>query len=228
MSIANWPNVDVVDMSAMTSGDMESFKSVNNPLGLAGVIDKYDTFVFDSLTNVTYKALLRAVEMYAHHKDKPTAENPGKMAYGARNVIVLQLVKNVLAFTGKHNKHCIFIAHENSPVLNDDGVVLFITIAVGGKLPDQTAVDFSEVWNLYDRGVGRNRRIMIRPSRGYKPCKTRMFKTTGETEFDWYFSPDELDDPHNMTIAGWYAEYVEGGKNKLELPEAPKKPKLNK
>ena len=72
-------------------------------------------------------------------------------------------------------------------------------------------------------GAGRNRRIMIRPARNKKPCKTRMFQTSGEPEFEWSFDPDDLEDSNNMTIEGWFEAWKANGMKKLELPKIKKK-----
>lgn len=219
-SVVGWPDVDVVDFSGCTPSTLEKAKNINNPLGLNDTIENYDTIIFDSLTNIGYKALVHGVSQGGSNV---SIERPGLQAYGIRNALILQLIKNVLALTNKTNKHCIFIAHENAPVLNKEGVLQFITLALGGQLPDQAALDFSEVWNISDMGVGRNRRILIRPARNKKPCKTRMFQTTGEPEFDWIFDPDDLDDKDNMTIAGWFTAWQANGMKKLELPKTKKK-----
>lgn len=181
-------------------------------MGLGDVIDSYDTIIIDSLTNVAHKALMQGITM----TKGATIERPSPGAYGVRNALTLQLVKNVLALTSKHNKHCIFIAHEDSPVTDDENNIVYITLSLGGKLPEQAALDFSEVWHVADMGIGRDRRIAIRPSRKRKPMKTRMFQTTGDVEFDWVFDPDEQ---KGMRISDWFAEWVETGA-KLPLPKA--------
>lgn len=211
-SVSGFPNVDVVDFSDPGTSITEQFKKSNDPLGLSKVIDNYDTFIFDSLTNISYKALMHGIPQVKG----ATVERPSQQAYQIRNALVLQLVKNVLALTGKHNKHVFFIAHEDAPVTNDEGVVLHITLSLGGKLPEQTALDFSEVWCVQDLGAGRNRRILIRPARNRKPMKTRMFETTGDVEFDWVYDPDEQE---GMTIDSWYNEWISSGK-KIPLPSA--------
>ncbi len=217
-SVAGWDDVDVVDFSSAAPATLEQAKNTNNPLGLASVIESYDTIVFDSLTNIGYKTLMHGVGTTKN----ATVERPGLQAYGVRNALILQLIKNTLALTNKFNKHCIFIAHEAPPTTNDDGVILYITLALGGQLPDQAALDFSEVWNIGDLGAGRNRRIMIRPARSKKPCKTRMFQTTGEPEFEWQFDPDDLDNKNNMTLEKWYNAWQANGMKKLELPKLKK------
>lgn len=216
-SVSDYPNVDVIDFSDPGTAIAEQFKKSSNPLGINEVMDEYDTFIFDSLTNIGYKALQHAIPQVKG----ATVERPSPGAYQIRNALVLQLVKNVLAVTSKHNKHVFFIAHEDAPVTNDEGMVLHITLSLGGKLPEQTALDFSEVWYVQDLGAGRNRRILIRPARSRKPMKTRMFETSGDVEFDWVFDPD---DQEGMTISDWYDQWCSTGK-KVPLPKEGKKAK---
>ena len=97
---------------------------------------------------------------------------------------------------------------------DDDGVVLHITLMLGGQLPEQAPVDMSEVWAVSD--TGRQRRIAIRPVRNRKPCKTRMFTTTGSPEFDWKFDPEKWE---GHMISTWWEEWLKGGKEKLPLPK---------
>ena len=211
-SVTEFKDVDVVDFSDPSTAITERFKNNNNPMGLADVIDSYDTIIIDSLTNVAHKALMAGITM----TKGATIERPSPGAYGVRNALTLQLVKNVLALTSKHNKHCIFIAHEDSPVTDDENNIVYITLSLGGKLPEQAALDFSEVWHVADMGVGRDRRIAIRPSRKRKPMKTRMFQTTGDVEFDFVFDPDTQ---KGMRLSDWFEEWVETGA-KLPLPKA--------
>ena len=211
-SVIGFDDVFVVDFSDPSTAITEQFKKNNNPLGLESVIDQFDTIIVDSLTNVSHKALMAGVTM----AKGATVERPSPGAYQVRNSLVTQLVKNVLAFTSKHGKHCLFIAHEDSPVMDDEGIVMYITLSLGGKLPEQAALDFSEVWHVSDMGAGRDRRIAIRPSRKRKPMKTRMFSTTGEVEFDWQFDPDT---GKGMRLSDWFEEWVETGA-KLPLPKA--------
>ena len=45
-----------------------------------------------------------------------------------------------------------FIAHEAAPHLNDQGVVMSITMSLGGQLTTNAPIDFSEVWAMEDTG----------------------------------------------------------------------------
>ena len=210
-SVAGWPDVDVLDLSDATNSQVvEGFKRTNDPLGLAAVIENYDTIIVDSLTNVGHKALMHAISI----APKATLEFPGIPAYAIRNMYMVQLVKNVLALTNKYSKHCIFIAHEGAPTMNDEGMVMHITMSLSGDMPNRTALDFSEVWYIMEANKGR--RILIRPGRTRKPMKTRMFDTTGEIEFEWDFDPE---DQTGMRIDQWYAAWQENGLKKLPVPK---------
>lgn len=220
-SVAGFPNLDVADFSSAPNSIVDQFKK-SDPLGLNAVIADYDTIIFDSLTNIAYKAMMHGIPQ----TKGATIERPSPGAYGVRNALVLQLVKNTLATTAKLGKHVIFIAHEDAPVTNEDGMVLHITLSLGGKLPEQAALDFSEVWCVQDMGLGRDRRVLFRPARQRKPMKTRMFETTGEPEFEWAFDPDEYcEDPENykgLTIERMIKEWEANGYRKIPIPKAKK------
>jgi phage nucleotide-binding protein len=204
-SIAERDDVDVVNMSEARNSIVDQFKSDSNPLGIGKIIDQYDTIIIDSLTNAQYMAVAHAVTIVKG----ASIERPSLQGYGVRNALVIQLVKNILRLTAKYNKHVVFVAHEAAPQMNDNGVVTGITIALGGQLTSSAPVDFSEVWCLED--TGKTRRILIRPARNKKPCKTRMFVTTGALEFTWNHTGSEL--------ADWYDEWKAGKYKKLPLPK---------
>jgi len=204
-SVAGRDDVFVADLSTSPTTIVEQFKADTNPLGIASVMDEYDTFIVDSLTNAQLLSVLDSVKKLRG----ATIEKPSKETYQYRNALITSLVMNVLRVTAKHGKHVIFIAHEAQPLRNDEGVVQSITISLGGQLQTDAPVQFSEVWNLNDSGKAR--RIGIRPVRMRAPCKTRMFKTDGAAEFDWKY------DEHN--IATWYNAWRDGGYKKLSLPK---------
>jgi hypothetical protein len=216
-SVSGWTDVHVVDLAAAANAITSQFKS-KDPLGIGKVLEdgEFDTVIIDSLTNVAHKTLMQGIEV----TKGASIERPSPGAYGVRNSLALQLVKNGLAITSKLGKHFICIAHEDAPVTNDEGMVMHITLSLGGKLPEQTALDFSEVWCVQDMGVGRDRRILFRPARSRKPMKTRMFQTSGEPEFNWVFNPDTQE---GMRIEDWYTAWVAGGYKKLAPPTVGKK-----
>jgi hypothetical protein len=121
------------------------------------------------------------------------------------------LIKNVLRITGQYAKHCIFIAHEDSPTKTDEGAVLFVSIALGGSLPDSVPIDFSEVWCVYEV-AGRGKHIGIRPCRSRKPMKTRIFVTNKESEFPWTLRLNNIEE--------WWRMWNYNKKEKIPLPES--------
>lgn len=204
-SVADRDDVDVLDLSSARHAIVTEFKSDTSPLGLAKVIEDYDTIIVDSLTNAQHKTVMHAIGTLRG----ATIEKPSMEAYGTRNALITQLVKNTLMLTAKHNKHVIFIAHEASPDRDKEGVVIAVTVALGGQLVTSAPVDFSEVWNMQDTKGGR--RITIRPARMRTPCKTRMFVTDKEPEFPWKHTGTE--------IADWYEQWRKGGWAKVPLPK---------
>lgn len=203
-SIAERDDVDVVDMSQARNSIVDQFKQ-SGVMGIDKIIDQYDTVIIDSLTNAQHMSVMHAVTVVKG----ASIERPSLQGYGHRNALITQLVKNLLRLTAKHNKHVVFIAHEASPQINDSGVVTAITIALGGQLVTAAPVDFSEVWCLQD--TGKTRRILIRPVRNYKPCKTRMFVTTGSPEFTWDHTGSE--------VADWFSAWKDAGYKKQPLPK---------
>lgn len=207
-SLANRDDVDVADFSSSKPMVAEKFKS-DNPLGLQGVIDDYDTIIVDSLTSVAQMALMHGIS----HTKGATIERPSPGAYGVRNALTLQLVMNLLRLTGRMNKHIICIAHEAAPSTDDSGAVVSITVMLGGQLPEQATLNFSECWNLSD--TGRKRRIAVRNVRMRKPMKSRMFNAVKVQEFDWKYDAESLE---GMTIASWYDQWKENNFKKIEIP----------
>lgn len=207
-SIANRDDVDVVDLSAAKPMITEKFKQ-DNVLGLASSLEAYDTIIVDSLTSVAQLCLMQGIGSVKG----ATIERPSPGAYGVRNALTLQLVMNMLRLTGRENKHVIFIAHEATPVTNDDGVVLFITVMLGGQLPEQASLNFSECWNLSD--TGRERRIAIRNVRQRKPMKSRMFDSSKTAEFKLTYDADKL---KGDGIGEWFEAWKEAGFKKIPVP----------
>ena len=203
-SVAERDDVTVADMSQVKNSTVDQFKNDANPLGITKALEHFDSIIIDSLTNAQHMATMHAVTVVKG----ATIERPSLGGYGHRNALITQLVKNVLRVTAKHNKHVAFVAHEASPQLNDNGVVIAITLALGGQLVVNAPVDFSEVWHLSD--TGKSRRIAIRPVRSQKPMKTRMFTTTGSPEFEWKYDKDNIDT--------WFCAWQDSGWKKQPLP----------
>jgi len=208
-------DVTVYDLSA-TDTVLDSFKSETNPLNIKSVMDQFDTFVFDSITNVTDKTLQRGIST----NKGATIERPSPAAYATRNALAIRLIKNVMHATTKAKKHVIFIAHEKAPTTDEEsGAILFITIALGGQLSANVGIDFSEIWHLYQVDGRSDRRICIRPARKRKPAKTRMFYQSGAPEFDWKFDADDWSDKanHKYRLGTWF-EMWNSVNHKIALP----------
>lgn len=215
-SIAHVPDVDVADFSQASPTITAQFKSENNPLGLKGVLDMYDSFIFDSLTNITDKTLSQGIATVTG----ASVERPSPGAFGTRNALAIRLIKNVMAVTGKAKKHVCFIAHEGAPTTDEKtGAILHISLALGGQLPSNIGIDFSEMWAIYQVDNRNERRIAVRPSRRRKPMKTRMFIQSGEPEFTWEFDAENWDSPKNHAhrMDTWFDKWSETGQ-KLPLP----------
>lgn len=174
-----------------------------DPLNIREYLADFDTFVFDSLTNITAKTL----DYGTAKAGRTPAEMPQKGAYGSRNVLALALVKNVLAITSKAEKHVIFTAHQSTTdVTEGDGLSRHTAIALGGKLPSQIAPSFSEIWNLrMADSVKKRRLVMTRSKDKYTPIKTRMW-TEQYAEFTWDFNAEDWSAKENerYRLDTWY------------------------
>jgi len=212
-SVANREDVDVLDYSSNTHAITETFKSETEPLGLTkAVLQRYDSFIIDSITNASDKSLDAGIASALVKGSQ--VERPAPGSYQFRNRLTLKLVKNVLRLTGQYSKHCVFIGHEDSPTTSDEGTVLFISVALGGTLPNSVPIDFSEVWGVYEVG-GKGRHIAIRPCRSRKPMKTRMFVTSKEPEFPYTYNADTNE---GDGIATWWKMWNYNNKQKIPLP----------
>ena len=216
-----------LDLSGQPDRVVERFKDEKSGMcreidKLLGEDDTIDTVVVDSVTSFGTKALTHGVEV-AKSTTKgrsATLEDPGFSGYGNKNTWTRLLVSNLLKITARHNKHIIFIAHEDKPEKTSEGVVLFITIMLGSSLAQQVPVELSEVWHMEIAGSRGEHRIQIRPCRSYKPMGTRMFRTTGEPEFNWNFDPDTWE---GEGIADWYDAWRAADFAKIPIPEKAKK-----
>lgn len=214
-SVAYRGDVSVADYSGHGTRIVEEFKK-SDPFGLSKVIDAYDTLVVDSLTTVGDLGVARGIELNAGTGGRVGAivERPSPAAYQARNNLVLALVTNMLRLCGLYNKHLVVVAHEGAKEKDDNNQVVSIPMYLGGQLPAQASVRFSEVWALYE--LQRIKHIAIRACRHRGPIKTRMFVTTGQPEFPWRYDPEG---DEGMTIAQWHEQWLANGKRKINLPK---------
>lgn len=214
-SVAYRDDVLIADLSDQKYQITERFKT-DDGLGLGKILADPDagigTVVVDSLT--AYSQL--AVESGIANTKGATLERPSPGAYGARNALTLRLVTGMLRLTALHKKHVIFISHEDAAVTDDNGNMLYITMMLGGKLPDQAALQLSEVWYMND--TGKERRLAIRPVRGRKPMKSRMFNSTNpkDAEFIWDYDIDNPDPKFELRT--WFHDWQENGFAKIAVP----------
>ena len=216
------PRDDIVEVKLydQPARIVEKFKDENGPFfrDLSKMLSEDDsiaTVVVDSITTFRDKAMTHGV-LVAQGTNKgksSTLEDPGYAGYGNLNTWTRLFVANMLAVTAKHNRHVVLVAHEDKPTTNSDGVVLFISIMLGSSLNVQVPVNITEVWHMQD--TGKERRIQIRPCRGFKPMKTRMFRTTGAPEFVWDYN-DETKEGEG--IATWYNRWKKAKFAKIPLP----------
>lgn len=206
--------VTVFDLSGKDDSFFARLKD-SDPLGLEKVMDHFDTFLCDSLTSVTERTLARGIDI----TKGATVERPSPGAYMARNNLAINLIRNMLRITAKHNKHICFIAHEGPPQTNDDGALLGYTMSLGGQLPSQAALRINECWPMFEDGKNR-KMIICRKSRMRDPAKSRMFNVTKSTEFEWKFDPEQWDSESNkaMRIDTWYDMWKQNNYEKIGMP----------
>lgn len=217
-AITNRDDIEVVDFSGQPDNCVMKFRK-ENPIGLNEYLQEHpeiETVVVDSLTMFGEAALQHGV-VEARSTPKgagATIEDPGYSGYGNKNTWTRLLVKNILQVTKKNGRHAIFIAHEDKPVTDKEGIVLFISIMLGSSLIEQVPIRLSEIWNLTD--TGEERRIAVRNCRWRKPMKSRMFITSGEPEFVWNFDADKLE---GEGIAEWFDAWKKNKGRKIPLPQ---------
>ena len=129
--------------------------------------------------------------------------------------MTLRIVTDILKVTAKYNKHVIFIAHEGAPSTNDDGAVLFVTLSLGGQLPQQMGLKLNEIWYMQD--TGKERKIALRPFRIYKPMKSRMIKLPESVEpFVWKYDVENPDPKYEL--ATMFEQWKAKG-DKIDFPK---------
>ncbi len=216
------PRDDIIEVKLYDQPDriVEKFKEENGPFfkdldAMLGDDETLETVAIDSCTSFRDKAMGHGVKIAKGTKKGKTStlEDPGYSGYGNLNVWTRLLVKHALTITARHGRHLIIIAHEDKPTLDDEGHYLFTSIMLGSSLNQQLPVNITETWHMQD--TGSERRIQIRPMRGFKPMKTRMFYTTGDTEFVWKYDDDTKE---GEGIATWYNQWKEAGFGKIRPP----------
>lgn len=212
-SIVNKEIVVVKDYTTEPHSCVNEVKS-SDPFGIERAIrdnPEISTVVVDSVTSFVG----RAVAYSAGHKFAPGSvfENPGPSGYGFRNRFTLGLCKSVLLATAKHDRHCIFIGHEDTPTLSPEGATNEITILLGGSLKQEVPSQISEVWHMQERNLTRY--VQVRQMGLFKPMKTRMFDASKNGEFT-------ASSPANgslVTLSDLFEKWKANNYNKLELPK---------
>ena len=217
-AITNRNNILVLDYANEPDRIVEKFKE-HDPLRITQfLIDRPEikTVVFDSLTTFGNKALSHGVVKAAGTPKGrgATLEDPGYSGYGNKNTWTHLAVTRLLEATGRVGRNMIFIAHEDKPVTNSEGTVLYISIMLGSSLNEQVPVKLSEIWNLTD--TGKERRISIRNCRARKPMKSRMFLSSDAPEFVWNYDAEE---DKGEGIADWFDQWKANGGKKIPLPK---------
>ena len=218
-SVMERKDVEVMHLYKYSYDDVLKDGRSTNPFNLDHILAKdtdIETVVCDSVTALTDIALRKAVSMGlgASRGFTPSMEHPGMSAYGGRNAITLEVLTNLLRITAKHDVHLIMTAHEADPEKDDQGIVQYVTIMLGGKLVNNVTFRLSEIWYLSQDGRGRQ--LAVRPTRKHRPMKTRMFTGIGEPEFIMSYDSNKPD-KGQMTIMSFYERWVKGP-GKLPIP----------
>lgn len=212
-SIPDAENVTVFDLSGTGVEIVDKLKG-GDPLGIKQSLEHFDSYIIDSLTTIAERTLSKGIQI----TKGATLERPSPGAYGARNAVIVELVRNVLAVTAAHKKNVAFIAHEGPPNQNDDGVILDITLALGGQLPQNVSLRINECWCMFEDGKNR-KMLIVRKARMRSPVKSRMFDTMDSPEFEWKWNTRDRNDPDNMWIKDWYQKWQDNGFKKIPQPK---------
>jgi hypothetical protein len=167
--------------------------------------------IVDSTTSIQENTLAYGVTKVA----KATMMNPTMQGYSYRKAITINFCKRLIDITAMLNRHIIFVAHEDEPVYNDDGVLLEIPVMLGGKIKPVLTSKITEIWNITDVKGAKYKRIAVRPCRSRKPMATRMFQCGDKLEFDWQFDADTW---QGDTISKWHQQWKDNGFAKIPLP----------
>lgn len=218
-SVAGRGDVSVLDYSAARTSLTDEFKRPD-PFGISKHLEQFDTVIIDSLSSIEELTTRQGVAFAQSIGIKSFVENPSPTAYGARNALVLELVRNMMSVCSTMKKHLILIGHEAGPLKDKEGSIVSIPLMLGGKLPVNVSVKLSEIWTMYDADGGKRKLVGIRPARMREIAKTRMFITTGSPEFTWAYDPEKGDEAQvSMTIADWHRQWIDNGKRKISLPK---------
>lgn len=216
--IVDSEDVLVFDTTALPISHVERWKETD-PFGINKVIKEngIKTIVLDSLTTLSDVALRYGVDhagrTQQHAKAGISVEDPGFGGYGRRKTWTMQAIHMLLRIGAAHGCNVVFIAHEDSPVTDDKGAVMYITMTLGSDMPEKGALAVSEVW--YMRDYNGKREVFLRPSFMRKPMKSRMFDTRTKAQFLWDY--DALTHK-GLTMAALLDDWKAAGYDKLLPP----------
>lgn len=202
----------IVPLSTQTHSIVERFRQ-DNPFGILTVLKEnpaIETIVVDSLTILSDLALDSAV---AKSKNS-TLELPGQNGYSARNAIFKRAMTTLIRVAEMSNRHIIFIAHEGSPRMDDNGAISETPPILTESAVTSAAIKMSEIWWLSDDG--KQRKIAVRPKATRKFMKSRMWNTSTAQDFTWNYDADNM---KGDGIATWFDQWKKGGGRKLTLPK---------
>ena len=210
-SLMDQEGIYIADMSTENPNVVMRFKR-EDCANIASFIKEnpdIKTVVLDSVTSLNDMALRHGVSEVRG----ATMEMPTLQGYGRRNSYTLQAVTQFIKVTGQYDKHCILIAHEDTPQKDELTGQVLVSILVGGKLQSEIPIKLSEVWHLQD--TGKDRKITIRSSRLRKPMKSRMIIQSDKGDFTWDFDPESW---KGEGIEEWYEKWVDNNGRKIKLP----------
>ena len=210
-SLGDREDIYIADFSMEKSSIVLKFKE-EHCANIRGILEEHseiETVVFDSITSFNEQSLKQGVSEVRG----ATMEAPTLQGYGRRNSYTMQGIMSFIRATGAHNKHCILIAHEDAPQKDELTGQIMVSILVGGKMQSEIPIKLSEVWHLED--TGKNRKITIRSNRLKKPMKSRMFKTSGDSDFTWNFDPETWE---GEGIKDWYKSWTDANGQKIDIP----------
>lgn len=220
-SILNMDGVYRFDLSRENSS-ITNILMKENPLGIEQYIKEKEikTVILDSTTTLSDLALENAIRFglpgigpHLYMKKPITREAPGLNGYGHRNAQMLEMIKQLMRSTYRANAHFVILAHEAAPEKDDNGVVLFITMMLGGNLPEYMGLNVDEIWMMSQDD--KKYRIAVRPARMRKPMKTRMFRMDDAIEWEWKFDPLTW---KGTTLEGLIEQYRKAG-TKIPVPK---------
>jgi AAA domain len=209
LSLSNRSDIHVLDLSGNSAATTMAEFNAADPFRMKAFITSkpaIETVIIDSVTTLAFQAL-----QYAVTKAGGTSniDVPGQNGYGVRNNVMRRVVQSIMQIVGGLHKNLIMITHEGAP----DEASKNITMSLSASLANDVSLRFNEVWWMKD--IGTERQIHVRAHGRHKPMKSRMFLTTGATNFVWNYDADTMT---GDGIAEWLDAWRANGGKKIPLP----------